>query len=102
MEKLLIDINRKVSQSKNRFAGLKNSTIEEKLIRAKAFQKEAKILDKSIPEIVNRFLKSNNLNDEQIDKLKEFIDDIMTDFMLRSGTSGINPDYRFDVKIDRT
>lgn len=102
MEKLLIEISKKVSQSKNRFTGLKNLTIEEKLIRAKAFQKETKILDKSIPNAVNKYLKSNDLNDEQIDELKKFIDNIMTDFIISSGISGINPDYRFNVKIERT
>jgi len=101
MNDLFNSISSEILQSKTKFIDLKNSTISEKAIRAKVFSVELEHLNKTIPEIVNGFFKSNELTDSQFDELKKFIDDMMTEFMFSSGISVINPNFRFNINIKR-
>ena len=92
-------ITEEISSSKAKFDKIDSSSIPGLARKFTAFGIELERLNKTIPEITNKFLNSKDLTDSQVNEIKEFIDKSMTDFITQTGIPGINPDFKVDVKI---
>jgi len=98
MKDLFRLINDEISSSKDKLELLKSSTISEKAKKLHVFSDEIQKLNKTLPEIINSFIKSNGINDIQEKEIKDFTNNAMTDFIVKSDVPGINPNFKVDIQ----
>lgn len=97
MNNLFNTIKSEIETSKSNFENIDSSTIAGMSRKYDYFFKEIQRLNNVLPEIINSFYKSNDLLDSQKQKIEDYVNNAMTDFITKSGVPGINPDYK--VKI---
>jgi len=98
MKNLFNTIDKEILSSKSKFENIDSSTIHGLSQKFGIFSTELQRLDNVLKDIINAFLKSNDLSDLQEKEIKDYTSKAMTDFITKSGVPGINPDFKIDIK----
>lgn len=100
MKKLFNEISQEITTSNSKFKHLKSDSFHDLSVKTKYFTEETQRLNKIITELINSHTKKHKLTDQEIKELKIFIDTSMTDFIVNSGSYGINKNFRLDFDTE--
>lgn len=101
METLLKSIEKEISNSLSTIKNIQTNGNKIEYISKKieCFGIELERLNNVIVTISNEYNRLYPLSKSEAAKLKEFIDNSMSDFLKKSGVPGINTNYKFDTKL---
>lgn len=101
MKPLFESIEKEISKSLNTVQNLSTNGNQFEVLAQKInlFSVELERLNKTIPELSNEYNRTHSLSESDVLKLKEFIDNSMSDFLKKSGVPGVNTKFKFDTKL---
>lgn len=97
METCFNAIENELNKSKLKIDSLNSRNTTEILEKVKLFNSEILNLNKTIPDIANKFAHENELTETQQTELKSFINSSVTKFIQDLRIPGINPDFKINI-----
>jgi len=97
MEECFKAIEIELNKSKEKIDLLHSRSITGLQAKLKVFQEELFSLNKSIPDIANKFARENELTETKKTELKSFVNSSVTKFIQDLRIPGINPDFKINI-----
>jgi predicted naringenin-chalcone synthase len=98
MKDLFNAIDNEIISSRSKITPINSSTLSGMQQKHSVFMEEIKRLNDVLTDMVNSFLKSNDLSEAEIREIKDYIGNASTDFITKSGVPGINPNFKNYIK----